>query len=71
MMRGPLNREPLKVPMKIAGKPMFFSMASKNVRKLCGARFYCNLKQRNAVVQSRNSIASRNTGVILALAMYS
>ena len=27
------------------------NMASQNVRKLCGAHSYCNLKQQNAVVQ--------------------
>ena len=39
--------------------------------KLCGAHVYCDLKQHNAVVQTRNNIASRKTGDIWALAMYS
>ena len=45
-----------------SGKKYVFSMASKNVRKLCGAHVYCNLKQQNAVVQKNNNVAARKTG---------
>ena len=37
-------------------------MASKTVCKLCGAHFYCNLKQQHAVVQTNDNTASCQTG---------
>ena len=40
-----------------------FNMASENVRELCRAHVYCDLKQHIAVVQKRDNIASRKPGV--------
>ena len=55
----------------IAGNNSGCYMASNYVCKLCRAHAYCNLKQPKGVVRTTDKIVSRNTGVILALAMHS